>query len=222
MPAYSSCVIRNRARHKKISAHAINQARLIRPAACVTCSAISPTLTTSSHMYTPLSLLALLAIIGGSSPLVRAWEATWESLDSRPNPTWYDESKFGIFIHWGVFSVPAFGSEWFWWWWQGSNKKPEYEEFVRKTEHENFAYADYAHRFDASLYRPEEWANLFAQSGAQYVVLTSKHHEGFCNWDSKEAVPLSWNCKFDSFWVAIWCTCIEQLLFLLTSKFFSI
>ena len=156
-------------------------------------------------MYMPLSLLVLLAIIGGSSPLIRAWEATWESLDSRPNPTWYDESKFGIFIHWGVFSVPAWGfgpgqgdagsAEWFWWWWQGSNKKPEYEEFVRKTEHENFAYADYAHRFDASLYRPEEWANLFAQSGAQYVVFTAKHHEGFCNWDSKEAVPLSWNCK---------------------------
>ena len=124
----------------------------------------------------------------------KAWEATWESLDSRPNPTWYDESKFGIFIHWGVFSVPAFGSEWFWWYWQGT-KNREYAEFIRKTEHENFAYADYAHRFDASLYRPREWADLFAQSGAQYVVFTAKHHEGFCNWDSREAVPLSWNCK---------------------------
>ena len=148
-----------------------------------------------------LFLSLSLAVLTGA----KAWEATWESLDSRPNPTWYDESKFGIFIHGGVFSVPAWGfgpgqgdagsAEWFWWWWQGSNKKPEYEEFVRKIEHANFAYADYAHRFDASLYRPEEWANLFAQSGAQYVVFTAKHHEGFCNWDSKEAVPLSWNCK---------------------------
>ena len=136
----------------------------------------------------------LFASISGPLTLVKAWEATWESLDSRPNPKWYDESKFGIFIHWGVFSVPAFGSEWFWWYWQGT-KNPAYEEFIRKTEHGNFAYADYAHRFDASLYQPREWADLFAKSGAQYVVLTSKHNEGYCNWDSKEAVPLTWNCK---------------------------
>lgn len=43
----------------------------------------------------------------------------WDSLDSRPLPVWYDEAKFGIFIHWGVFSVPSFGSEWFWLNWQG-------------------------------------------------------------------------------------------------------
>ena len=46
----------------------------------------------------------------------------WQSLDSRPLPTWYDDSKFGIFIHWGIFSVPAFGSEWFWWYWKGKTK----------------------------------------------------------------------------------------------------
>jgi len=44
---------------------------------------------------------------------------TWPSLDSRPLPSWYDEAKFGIFIHWGVFSVPSFGSEWFWNNWKG-------------------------------------------------------------------------------------------------------
>lgn len=43
----------------------------------------------------------------------------WNSLDSRPLPSWYDDAKFGIFIHWGVFSVPAYGSEWFWWYWKG-------------------------------------------------------------------------------------------------------
>jgi len=44
----------------------------------------------------------------------------WTSLDSRPLPSWYDEAKFGIFVHWGVFSVPAYGSEWFWWYWKGA------------------------------------------------------------------------------------------------------
>lgn len=49
------------------------------------------------------------------------YEPDWSSLDSRPLPSWYDEAKFGIFIHWGVFSVPAFGSEWFWWYWKGKS-----------------------------------------------------------------------------------------------------
>ena len=158
-------------------------------------------MTTLKFRRTFSILLALFATsFDNLSCYCWAWEATWESLDSRPNPAWYDESKFGVFVHWGVFSVPSFGSEWFWWYWKGGNdeaKSKIFDEFVRKTERENFAYADYAHRFDASLFTPEEWADLFANSGAQYVVLTSKHHEGFCNWNSREAVPLSWNCKFE-------------------------
>ena len=121
------------------------------------------------------------------------WEATWESLDSRPLPSWYDEAKFGIFLHWGVFSVPAFGhTAWFWFWWQ--QQLPEYQEYVQKTQKQRFAYPDYAQDFTAELYDATAWANLLAESGAQYVVLTSKHHEGFCNWDSTD-IPWTrhWN-----------------------------
>lgn len=50
----------------------------------------------------------------GTDTAVR-YEPNWKSIDSRPLPEWYDQAKFGIFIHWGVFSVPSFGSEWFWW-----------------------------------------------------------------------------------------------------------
>lgn len=46
------------------------------------------------------------------------YQPTWDSLDKRPLPDWYDQAKFGIFIHWGVFSVPSYVSEWFWWYWQ--------------------------------------------------------------------------------------------------------
>ena len=49
------------------------------------------------------------------------YQPTWDSLDKRPLPVWYDQAKFGIFIHWGVFSVPSFVSEWFWWYWQVQN-----------------------------------------------------------------------------------------------------
>eukprot|EP00934_Nitzschia_sp_Nitz4_P000587 Nitzschia sp. Nitz4//scaffold196_size54656//48319//50102//NITZ4_006648-RA/size54656-augustus-gene-0.44-mRNA-1//-1//CDS//3329540453//587//frame0 len=123
--------------------------------------------------------------------LLTAYEATWESLDSRPLPQWYPDAKFGIFIHWGVFSVPAFGSEWFWHRWI-EEKDPAYIGYINATEYPRFNYQDYAHRFDATLYDPHAWAKVFASSGAQYVVLTSKHHEGFCMWDSRD-VPTTWN-----------------------------
>lgn len=55
-------------------------------------------------------LLLLAAQLGAGAK----YEPTWESLDARPIPDWFDDVKFGIFIHWGVFSVPSFGSEWFW------------------------------------------------------------------------------------------------------------
>lgn len=57
-----------------------------------------------------LALLALLLLTGVHC----RYQPNWESIDSRPLPGWYDQAKFGIFIHWGVFSVPSFGSEWFW------------------------------------------------------------------------------------------------------------
>jgi len=106
---------------------------------------------------------------------------SWEELDSRPLPAWYDEAKFGIFLHWGVFSVPAYGSEWFWSYWK--SKSPNgIEKFVNDTEKPGFSYQEYASRFTAELYKPDQWADAFASSGAQYVVLTSKHHEGFCKY----------------------------------------
>lgn len=51
------------------------------------------------------------------------YEPNWESIDSRPLPSWFDEAKFGIFIHWGVFSVPSFNSEWFWIDWKSKYKE---------------------------------------------------------------------------------------------------
>lgn len=59
-----------------------------------------------------LQLLPLLSQCRATSP--PRYDPTWESLDSRPLPSWFDQAKFGIFVHWGVFSVPSFGSEWFW------------------------------------------------------------------------------------------------------------
>lgn len=118
---------------------------------------------------------------------------SWQELDDRPLVRWYRDAKFGIFLHWGVFSVPAFGSEWFQIYWQGNNRdaNQKYRDFVQATERPHFAYSEYASRFRAELYQPTEWAQAFAQAGAQYVVLTSKHHEGYCMWDSRD-IPSTW------------------------------
>ncbi|XP_069692576.1 alpha-L-fucosidase-like [Periplaneta americana] len=115
---------------------------------------------------------------------------TWDSLDTRPLPQWYDDAKIGIFIHWGVFSVPSFGSEWFWIDWKGK-KLQAYVEFMKKNYPPNFTYQDFARDFTAEFYNPDEWAEIFQSSGAKYVVLTSKHHEGYTLWPSTTA--FSWN-----------------------------
>ena len=98
--------------------------------------------------------------------LAEAYEPNWSSLDTRPLPTWYDEAKFGIFIHWGVFSVPAFGSEWFWEDWQGTKGK-DYVDFMQKNYRPDFTYADFSNQFSAEMYDPDSWAEIFSASGAK-------------------------------------------------------
>ncbi len=120
------------------------------------------------------------------------YEARWESLDRRPTPSWFLDGKFGIFIHWGVYSVPAWGAprsyaEWYWQ--RMADRKPDnvWWQFHRKNYGESFDYKDFAPMFRAELFDPAQWADIFRRSGARYVVLTSKHHEGFCLWPSQEA-----------------------------------
>ncbi|KAG7155956.1 alpha-L-fucosidase-like [Homarus americanus] len=135
-----------------------------------------------SHLIRLLALLGLLAVSWAR------YDPTWDSLDTRPLPSWYDGAKIGIFLHWGVFSVPSFGSEWFWMYWQGAHSS-SHVAFMDKNYRPGFTYQDFAPQFTAEFYDPEEWASIFNASGARYVVLTSKHHEGFTNWPSK----YSWN-----------------------------
>lgn len=96
------------------------------------------------------------------------YQATWESLDSRPLPSWYDDAKFGIFMHWGLYAVPSFGSEWFWWHWKGEND-PKYVEFMKKNYRPGFSYADFAPMFRAEFFDPDLWADMLARSGARFV-----------------------------------------------------
>ena len=142
-----------------------------------------------------LAALAATALLCGAAA---QYAPTWASLDSRPLPVWFDDAKVGIFIHWGVFSVPSYGTsnntgsgEWFWYLWKGSKPDPSYQAFVSATEAPGWTYADYAPRFQAEFFDPAQWAALFKASGARYVVPTSKHHEGFAMWNS--SANFNWN-----------------------------
>lgn len=154
-------------------------------------------------MKNHISLLLILALqINCVLPIHAQYQANWESLDKRQTPTWFEDAKFGIFIHWGVFSVPSwatnsnadgFGSGYSEWYWQRltATKLKIHPEFVafHKKNYGDRSYQDFVQDFKAELFNPDDWANIFDKAGAKYVVLTSKHHEGFTMWQS----PQSWN-----------------------------
>lgn len=137
-----------------------------------------------------------LALFGNA----QSYQPNWQSIDSRPIPKWFTDAKFGIFIHWGLFSVPSWGptegnvyekyAEWYWSRQNPDGKpSPAFTEFHNKTYGEKTKYQDFVKDFKAEMFNPDQWAEVFRQSGAKYIVLTSKHHEGFTLWPSKQ----SWN-----------------------------
>uniref|UniRef100_A0A1I7SDU3 alpha-L-fucosidase n=1 Tax=Bursaphelenchus xylophilus TaxID=6326 RepID=A0A1I7SDU3_BURXY len=117
-----------------------------------------------------------------------AYTPDWDSLDSRPLPAWYDADKFGIFCHWGVFSVPAYKSEWIWSYWHDNNTD------VVNYMNKNFpglSYADLGAKFTAADFNAETFASIIKSSGAKYFVITTKHHEGYTLWPS--STSFNWN-----------------------------
>ena len=140
-----------------------------------------------------------------------AYEPTLDSLNAHPVPQWFEDAKFGIFIHWGLFSIPAFAAksgsiaesfrknydiavaqtpycEWYW----NAIKVPESDsaKFHRET-YNNAPYENFRESFLNGLeqWNPADWAETFADAGARYVVLVTKHHDGFCLWPSGIANP---------------------------------
>lgn len=108
----------------------------------------------------------------------------WQSLEHYEAPEWYKDAKFGIFIHWGVYSVPAFGNEWY--------PRNMYREGSGEYQHhivtygpqDKFGYKDFIPMFKAEHFDPAAWARLFKQAGAKYVVPVAEHHDGFAMYDS--------------------------------------
>lgn len=147
--------------------------------------------------------LLLLLVMCAVPLFAQNYEANWNSLDKRATPAWFSDAKFGIIIHWGVYSVPAYApvipgrlayAEWYWHQKNEGRDNPKANPvetgtwaYHQKVYGADFKYQNFAPEFKAQLFDPDQWAAVFADSGAKYILLTSKHHEGFALWPSKEA-----------------------------------
>ncbi len=124
------------------------------------------------------------------------FDASWDSLEGYEFPDWYMDGKFGIFIHWGPYCVPAFGNEWY--------PRHMYVEGSKEYEHhretygpqDEFGYKDFIPLFKAEKYDAQAWAKLFKDAGAKFVVPVAEHHDGFqmyesdlCKWNAAEMGP---------------------------------
>jgi alpha-L-fucosidase len=138
--------------------------------------------------HVPLAALLLFATtIAAAEP--PKYEPSWASLDTRPLPAWFNEAKFGIFVVWGPYSVPAWKdrgyAEWY-----GNNMNRENSptwKFHRRVYGEDFRYEQFAPLFKAELWDPDAWCDLFVRAGARYVVTTANYHDGFAMWPTKYA-----------------------------------
>ncbi|WP_231615817.1 alpha-L-fucosidase [Novipirellula artificiosorum] len=128
------------------------------------------------------------------------FKAEWSSLENYEIPQWYKNAKFGIFIHWGAYSVPAFGSEWY--------PRQMYIDAERRGDNffqhhletygpqKSFGYKDFIPQFKAEHFDASSWAKLFKEAGARYVIPVAEHHDGFpmydctfTRWDASEMGP---------------------------------
>ena len=128
------------------------------------------------------------------------FEAQWPSLEQYKIPQWYKDAKFGIFIHWGAYSVPAFGSEWYprqMYIDKGRRGDNFFQHHIQKYgPQKEFGYKDFIPQFKAEKFDAAQWAKLFKDTGARYVIPVAEHHDGFAmydcaftKWDSTEMGP---------------------------------
>ncbi|HEX9511731.1 MAG TPA: alpha-L-fucosidase [Puia sp.] len=142
------------------------------------------------------SLTILLLLTAATIHAQDRYQANWESLTKYQTPDWFRDAKFGIFIHWGVYSVPAFGSEWY--------PHQMYDSTTDEFKHhvatygpqKKFGYKDFIPMFKAEKWDPAKWVSLFKAAGAKYIVPVAEHHDGFAmyktslsKWNAVEMGP---------------------------------
>lgn len=142
----------------------------------------------SYRFHSPILSCLLIIILTMTTATAQTFEPTYQSLEQHETPEWFHDAKLGIFIHWGIYSVPAWAergeyAEWY------PNRiqnegSPDHEYHV-ETYGEDFRYEDFIPMWKAGNWDPDEWAELFREAGARYVIPVGEHHDGFPLWDSE-------------------------------------
>jgi alpha-L-fucosidase len=137
--------------------------------------------------------LLLVSIGFGSAGLAAAaegqtYKSDWASLKTHPVPQWLREGKFGVYTHWGVYSVPAMGPNATWYankvyWEADSGERKHFEKTYGPLE--KFGYKDFIPKFTGEKFDADQWAELFLKSGARFAGPVAEHHDGFAMWDTR-------------------------------------
>ncbi|MCK4919743.1 MAG: alpha-L-fucosidase [Bacteroidales bacterium] len=144
-------------------------------------------------MFKNLLYLILVVFLSSCSNKISekefpVYEPNWESLNQHEIPEWLLDAKLGLYGHWGVYSVPAFQTEWY-----GRIMYDKYTRGEKAFNHHietygnqaDFGYKDFIKDFKAEKFDPDVWADIIVKSGAKYAGITAVHHDGFCLWDSE-------------------------------------
>lgn len=141
------------------------------------------------NSYKPVIILSIILLLAVSGICKDKYSADWESLKTHQNPEWYLDAKLGIYTHWGVYCVPAFGNEWYprKMFTTFNSKRGNYFKHHQETwgKHTEFSYKDFVPMFTAEKFDAKEWAELFKATGAKFAGPVAEHHDGFAMWDSK-------------------------------------
>lgn len=131
------------------------------------------------------------------------YAANWESLSSYRMPEWFKDAKFGIFIHWGPFAVPAFGGSrdneaagngvWYQYWMYRPGSEHHAHHVANWGDPSEFGYKDFVPLFKGEHFDAARWVDLFKRAGAQYVVPVADYHDGFPMFD----------CSYSGTWTAV-------------------
>ncbi len=126
---------------------------------------------------------------------IRRYEPNWESLNTAPVPAWFNEAKIGLYIFWGLYSVPAYDPDYSYAEWYGGWDRSK--AFHERVYGKDFLYEDFADQWKAELWNPDDWADLFSKSGAKYFIVVAKYHDGFClfptSYDARTIHRDKWN-----------------------------
>ncbi|MCY3747996.1 MAG: alpha-L-fucosidase, partial [Chloroflexi bacterium] len=120
------------------------------------------------------------------------YEPNWRSLRQHQTPRWFTDAKFGIYTHWGIYCVPAWGPNATWYPYRMYREgEPHYAHHVKTYGHPSkFGYKDFIPDFNGAKFDADAWADLFRRAGAQFAGPVAEHHDGFALWDSAHT---EWN-----------------------------